>query len=117
MMTGERLYADRLVEITSDGIRFKAYYFPFGAKWVRFSDMSDITAEAAGLWNGQWHLHGSGDLRSWFPRDWRRPSRHTIFFVHFPRSPFRIGFTVEDEPHVERLLHDRGVLRQDLRAA
>lgn len=105
------LYSDSLVEIDNASICFKGYYFPWGgAKRVRFADIGKITTEKPDLSNGQWRLWGSGDLRTWFPKDWQRPARPAIFFAHLRGSSRRIGFTVEDIPQVEQILRDKGLL-------
>ena len=49
---------------------------------------------------------------TWFPRDWRRPSRDRIFYMTFPNKRRRIGFTVEDSHPVTDILRDKGLLRQ-----
>lgn len=110
MATASVLYADSLVEITPEGICFKSYYFPFGAKSVWFADIDHVTAEKPTLLNGQYRIQGSSDLRTWFPRDWKRPRRAVIFFAHLRGSSRSIGFTVEDAKQVEGILRDKHLL-------
>lgn len=110
MATANFSYSDSLVEITDTFICFKCYYFPFGAKCVRFSEIDHITAEKPNWLNGQYRLHGSGDLLTWFPKDWHRPSRSKIFFAHLRDSSRCIGFTVEDTEKVEQILRSKGLL-------
>lgn len=110
MASTDVLYSDSLVEITQDAICFKAYYFPFGSKRVRFSDIDHVTAEKPSLLNGQYKLHGTGDFMTWFPRDWKRPWRAVIFFARLRGSSRRIGFTVEDIGRAERILQDKSLL-------
>lgn len=110
MATADVLYSDSLVEITQDAICFKAYYFPFGSKRVRFADIDRVTAEKPSLLNGQYKLHGTGDFVTWFPRDWHRPARPEIFFAHLRGSSRSIGFTVEDAKQVEGILRDKHLL-------
>ncbi len=110
MTTANVLYSDSLVEITQEAICFKAYYFPFGSKRVRFSDIDRITAEKPSLRNGQYKLHGTGDFVNWFPRDWKRPRRAVIFFARLRGSSHGIGFTVEEAGPVERILQNKNLL-------
>jgi hypothetical protein len=104
------LYSDTLVEITDDAICFKDYYFPVGSKSVRFSDIERIMAVKPNWHNGQYRIQGTGDLQTWFPRDWHRPSRSELFFVYLRGSSRRIGFTVEAADQVETILRDKHLL-------
>ncbi len=110
MATANVLYSDRLVEMTQEAICFKSYYFPFGAKRVRFSDIDRITVEKPSLLNGQYKIQGTGDLQTWFPRDWKRPSRAVVFFARLRGSSRCIGFTVEDAGQVKQILRDKRLL-------
>ena len=111
-MASEVIYSDKLVEITEDYILFRNYHFPFGSRRVAFSEVDGVVAKEPTWSNGKWRIHGTGDFLTWFPRDWRRPSRDRIFFISFPRRRRRIGFTVEDSQTVANILRDRGLLRQ-----
>ena len=110
MKNGRVLYSDGLVEITEGCICFKNYYFPVGSKYISFSDILSVTTAHPNWLNGKYRLHGSGDLRTWFPRDWHRPSRSEIFYAHVRNSSRCIGFTVEDAVRVEQILRDKHLL-------
>ena len=110
-MSPHTIYADRLVEITDEGICFRLYYFPFGSKTVPFSDIECIRASKATLATGKRRIWGTGDFVTWFPCDVRRPSRDTIFHVMLKGQENWIGFTVEDSKTVTEILRSRGVLR------
>ena len=110
MATANVLYSDRLVEMTQEAICFKSYYFPFGDKRVRFADINSITTEKPGLLNGRYRIQGSSNLRTWFPRDWRRPARPEIFLARLRGSSRCIGFTVEDAGQVKQILRDKRLL-------
>ncbi len=109
MATSPLLYADALVEITDDAICFKGYYFPLGDKSVPLSEIESVTAVKPNIWNGQYRIQGTGDLQTWFPRDWHRPSRSEIFFVELRGSSRRIGFTVEQASQVEAILRRKNL--------
>ncbi|MGI4789638.1 MAG: hypothetical protein ACRYFS_12395 [Janthinobacterium lividum] len=110
-MTPENLlYSDSLVEITEDSICFKDYYFPVGSKEVRFSEIDTITEKKPTWWNGKYRVQGTGDLQTWFPKDWHRPSRSKLFFAHLRGSSRCIGFTVENAGLVEQILRGKSLL-------
>ena len=106
------IYNDSLIEINDQEVVFHRYYFPFsGDKRVPLSRIESIQVRPPSLFNGSWRLWGTGDLRTWFPKDYKRPSRDRIF-VAFLRDSFRrIGFTVEDSQKVISILQERGLLR------
>ncbi|MHB0947166.1 MAG: DUF1648 domain-containing protein [Sedimentisphaerales bacterium] len=106
-------YKDGLIEILQDNIIFKDYYFPMGAKSVNFSEVEYVQTKKPTLWNGKWRLHGTGDLlfRMWFPADYNRPSRDTIFVMKVKNKWTKIGFTVENSQAVSELFKSKGLLR------
>lgn len=105
------IYSDTLVEITNGYIVFQNYYFPFGSKQVLLSEVDHIEVKEPTLLNGKWRIHGTGDFRTWFPRDWKRPRRDKIFILYLANKRRRIGFTVEDSEKVENILKDKGLLQ------
>ena len=107
-MAPELIYSDKLVEITKESILFRNYYFPFGSRRVAFSEVESIAAKEPT--HEKWRIHGTLDFRTWFPRDWRRPSRDRIYILSFHNKRRRIGFTVEDSHTVTNLLIDKGLL-------
>jgi len=110
-MKTETLYYDSLVQITQDEIIFDHYYFPIGGKKaVRLADIERITVRPPTLWNGKWRLHGTGNFKTWFPQDYKRPKRDRIFFVTLRNQWVNIGFTVENGDQVEKLLRDKNFI-------
>src|SRR5579884_1592706 len=68
------LYDDGLVQLNSDGLTIRQYYFPFGtSKRIPYVQIKSIHQWHMGLWTGKGRLWGSGDLRHWFSLDLRRP--------------------------------------------
>lgn len=112
-MESKVLYSDKLVEITDETLLLRNYYFPFGSKRVALSRVGSIAAMQPTLRNGKWRIWGTFNFRTWFPRDWKRPSRDRIFVISFPNRGPRIGFTVEDSETVTRILGERGLLEQN----
>jgi len=113
MMNAQPDYSDSLVEVSQTGIRFRNYYFPFGSKFVRFFHILRVTKMRPTLWNGKWRLWGTGDFRTWFPRDWRRPQRSCIFLLRLSTQKTRIGFTVEDPERFVEVVKSRGLKNMD----
>ena len=110
-MVSEVIYSDKLVEITTHGILFRKYHFPFGSRQLAFSEVDGVLAKEPTWLNGKWRIWGTADFLTWFPRDWRRPSRDRIFFMSFPNKRRRIAFTVEDSETVSSIFSEKSLLR------
>jgi hypothetical protein len=105
------IYKDSLVEITDDGLRLHHFYFPFGGdRNITFGDLEKIEVLSPSIWRGKWRIWGSGDLKTWFPLDWKRPARDRIFIGHLRGKTKRVGFTVEKSAEVEKLLANKGLV-------
>lgn len=89
-------YADNLVKIDEDSILFKEYFYPFGSKRFPVSNIEEILYYRPKWWSGKWRIYGSGDLKTWCPCDWGRPSRDMMFILFPVKGWWRVGFTVED---------------------
>jgi hypothetical protein len=108
------IYKDNLVTITEEKIIFEHYYFPTGKKKaVLFADIEWIKVKHSSLRNGKWRIHGTGNFKTWFPRDTQRPQRDKIFFAKIKGQWVDIGFTVEDSAQVERIFRKIDLLRQE----
>lgn len=102
------LYHDGLISITEDKIIFKHYYFPTGKpKIVPLDDIQWIRIEKATVRNGKWRIHGTGNFKTWYPRDNKRFKRDKIFFAKLKTQRVDIGFTVEDAGQVEKIFKER----------
>ena len=108
------IYQDHLISITEDKIIFNHYYFPFGRKKVvRFADIEWIKVKKPTIRNGKWRIHGTGNFKTWFPKDSKRPKRDRIFFAKLRSQWVEIGFTVEDANQVERIFKVKRLLRTE----
>ncbi len=107
------LYSDALVDVTNDAIIYKRYFFPFGSKRVEFTRIERIEAKKPSIGNGKWRVWGTANFRSWFPLDWKRPSRDKIFVAFLRDSSWRIGFTVENPAQFEEVLKGEGLSMPD----
>lgn len=107
------IYKDSLIEITGQEIVFYNYYYPScRAKRVLLNDIDWVNIKQPSFWGGSWRLWGTGDLRTWFPKDYKRPKRDRIFIAFLRNKCRRIGFTVEDSEKVIGILKIRGLLRE-----
>jgi hypothetical protein len=112
IMTAEITYTDRLVTITKDDIIFQHYYFPTGKrKVVKIDNIRCIFVEKPTLWNGKWRLHGTGNFKTWFPKDYSRFKRDRIFIATLKNQWVNIGFTVEDGDRVEVILRSKNLIK------
>jgi hypothetical protein len=107
------LYSDKLIELSEDAILFHNYYFPWGDKKIFLNDIARIEIHGPSLWRGSWRIHGSGNLRTWYPCDWKRPLRTRIYKVIFPGEWFQIGFTVENPEAFEKAIQSCVLLRKE----
>ncbi|MDD2320061.1 MAG: hypothetical protein PHO83_08435 [Geobacteraceae bacterium] len=108
------IYQDSLISISGDKIIFAHYYFPTGkSKEVLLADIAWITVEKATIRNGKWRIHGTGNLKTWFPCDARRPKRDRIFFAKLKSQWVEIGFTVENGEEVERHFKEKKLLKAE----
>jgi len=106
------IYKDNLVSISEDEITFEHYYFPTGKKKiVRLADIECVAVERPTIWNGKWRIHGTGNFKTWYPKDNRRPSRDRIFFARLKGRWISIGFTVEHGDQVEKIFKEKNLIR------
>jgi hypothetical protein len=108
-MDEQSAYSDSLVEVSQTGIQFRYYYYPIGTKFVRFSDILRLEKRPPTLSNGKWRLWGTGDFRTWFPKDWRRPQRSCIFLLRLATQKTRIGFSVENPEKFMEVIKSKGL--------
>ena len=108
------IYQDTLISITEDSVVFEHYYFPSGkGKSVRWGDIEGIDVMPTTIRNGRWRIHGTGDFKTWFPKDRGRPEREKVFFAKLKSQRMDIGFTVEDADEVERIFREKGLIKAE----
>ncbi|MCB0748954.1 MAG: hypothetical protein KDC90_15955 [Ignavibacteriae bacterium] len=107
-MNKEPLYSDNLIEIDNETITFRSYYFPTRTKKVvKFAEIKEIISKKPTFFNGKYRYWGTGDFRHWFPRDYKRNKRSVIYFLTLRDKRIKIGFTVENNDAVNKLLIDK----------
>jgi hypothetical protein len=104
-------YSDALIEITASRVLFRRYGIFGKARRIQVSDIEKIVARDTTLWTGRYRIHGTGDLKIWFPRDPLRASRDKIFFAFLKGKRRIIGFTVEDSQRVMNIFLEQGLLK------
>ncbi len=109
-MNNDILYSDKLVEIDSESILFRKYYFPTFSKSVKFNEIEKIIIEEPTLRNGKFRYWGTGDFLNWFPSDFKRSKRDAIYTLFRKNKKIRIGFTVENSEKVTELLKEKHLL-------
>jgi hypothetical protein len=102
----KKKYIDKLIAIGDDSILIRKYYFPFGSKRVKLSDIKNITVYEPSLLSGKYRYWGTGNFRTWYPSD-NRINRDKIFIMRLKKKWWRVGFTVEDSQTVLSLLKDK----------
>ena len=110
-MNTDVLYSDRLVEISVETILFRRYYFPFGAKRLKLSDIECVAVQKPSFSTGKYRLQGSAGIHTWSPMDLQRPKRRKIFFIRLRSQRLCISFTVEDDATVEHILREKNLLQ------
>ena len=110
-MKADILYSDSLVEISVETILFRRYYFPFGMKRLKLSDIERVIVQHPSFSTGKYRLQGSAGLHTWSPMDLQRPRRKKIFFTHLRSQKLCISFTVEDDGAVEHILREKNILQ------
>ncbi len=109
-MATEAIYSDSLIAITEEAICFRGYGFFGGDRFVSFTDIEEIRMKKPTFWNGKWRWHGTGDFKTWFPKDYNRQTREWIFIARIRGKWWRIGFTVEDSSQVAGIFREKGFL-------
>jgi hypothetical protein len=107
------LYVDKLIAISDDSLLFRHFYLPVGPTTIPLNAIETIEIVAPSLLSGKWRIHGTGDFRTWFPRDLERPKRDRLFVLFRRKYWWRIGFTVENANDVQRIFSENGFIQND----
>jgi len=109
-MAEDVIYSDSLVVITNKSILFRRYSFFERDRMVLFSEIEEIVVKKSSLWSGKFRFHGTGDFKTWFPKDFQRYKRDKIFFAFIRYKWWRIGFTVENSDTVIKIFQEKGLI-------
>ncbi|MDX9816839.1 MAG: hypothetical protein RBT06_07860 [Smithellaceae bacterium] len=111
-MNKDIIYSDSLVEIKHSSILFRRYSFFERDQLVLLSDIEKIVVKKATIWNGKFRFHGTGDFKTWFPKDFQRYKRDKIFVAYIRYKWWRIGFTVEDSDTAIKIFQEKGLIKE-----
>jgi hypothetical protein len=113
-MVDSAIYSDSLVSINHNSILFRRYSLFEKDRLVLLSDIEKIVVKKPSLWNGKFRFHGTGDFKTWFPKDYQRYKRDKIFFAFIRDKWWRIGFTVENSAAVMKIFSEKGLIKKGL---
>jgi hypothetical protein len=102
-------YDDGRVACTDDALVIRWYYFPFGSKRIRYSDIRQVKRQPLTLMTGQWRIWGSGDIVHWANLDPSRPGKSAEFVVYLSSQRVRPVITPDNPGEVAAELAGRGV--------
>jgi hypothetical protein len=102
-------YDDGRVACTDDALVIRWYYFPFGSKRIRYSDIRQVKRQPLTLMTGQWRIWGSGDFVHWANLDPSRPDKSVEFVVYLSSQRVRPVITPDNPDQVAAELAGRGV--------
>jgi hypothetical protein len=74
-------YDDGRVALMDDELLIRTYYFPFGAKRIRYADISQVRRKPLTGMGGRYRIWGSGDLHHWYTYDPSRPGKSTALVI------------------------------------
>ncbi|MGC9221239.1 MAG: hypothetical protein ACP5H2_07800 [Solirubrobacteraceae bacterium] len=100
-------YSDRWIDIDDDGITIRGYYFPWGTRQIRYSDVTRLARVNLGLLTGRARIWGTANPATvWASFDPRRPTKKTGFLVKTQRRTQAL-MTPDDPELAERALRER----------
>jgi hypothetical protein len=102
-------YDDGRVALTDDALVIRTYYFPFGAKHIRYADISQVQCKPLTFMGGRYRIWGSGDLRHWFNYDPGRPGKPTALIIELAGKGPRPVITPDQPDEVVAELAAHGV--------
>ncbi len=89
-------YDDGRVALTDDELVIRAYYFPFGAKRIRYADIRRVRRKPLTTISGL-RIWGSTDLRHWYNYDPGRPGKSAELVIEL-RGKVTIPVITPDQP-------------------
>jgi hypothetical protein len=69
------IYRDRWIGCTREGIRIRAYYFPWGGKTVPYADIRSVRRVEMGPLTGRARIWGTANPTVWLSLDPGRPGK------------------------------------------
>lgn len=102
-------YRDRWIECTSDEVRVRGYYFPWGTKRIPYKNIRGVTQVKLTALRGKGRIWGTANPRYWLSLDPQRPRKNCGLVLDLGRyvHPF---ITPDDCDEVERIIRQRAGL-------
>lgn len=79
-------YRDRWIECDADGLRIRAYYFPWGTKRIAYGSIRSVERVELGPAKGRGRIWGTANPRYWASLDPGRPGKQTGFVLDLGKS-------------------------------
>lgn len=102
-------YDDGRVACTDDALVIRGYYFPFGSKRIRYSDIRQVKRRPLTVMTGQWQIWGSAGMVHWANLDTNRPGKSVGFVVYLSSQRVRPLITPDNPDEVAAELSGHGV--------
>lgn len=102
-------YSDRWITCDADGLRIRAYYFPWGTKRIPYGSIRGLTRVELSAARGRGRVWGTANPRYWASLDPGRPRKHVGLVLDLGR-PVRPLITPDDPDAVEAILRARASL-------
>ncbi len=99
-------YRDRWISCDDDGIRVRAYYFPWGTKHIGYGSVRGMKRVTMSALRGRARIWGTANFGYWASLDPKRPTKSVAFVLDLGRSvsPF---LTPDDPDAFERVVRAR----------
>ncbi|HEY1825213.1 MAG TPA: hypothetical protein VGG21_04540 [Acidimicrobiales bacterium] len=102
-------YRDATITCDPGGIVIKGYYFPWGAKRVKWGDVTGLERVSMGTFTGRWRIWGTANPHLWANLDPHRAKKSTAFILGNGRK-VRPFLTPEDPDAFEAQVRERAHL-------
>ena len=104
------IYADPRIECSDEGLRIRAYYFPWaGSKFIPYARIKGVQRVDIAAFTGRGRIWGTANPGYWANLDTSRPKKKVGLVIDLGKGvkPF---ITPDDTDAVEGILRDRAGL-------
>jgi hypothetical protein len=102
-------YDDGIIACDAEGLIIRGYYFPRGAKHIRYGEIKGLERFTMSALKGQWRIWGTANFHYWANLDTKRSKKKIALIVDSGKKvkPF---ITPDDPDAVEAIIRDRAGL-------
>jgi hypothetical protein len=104
------LYQDRRIWSTDNAVLIRGYYFPWGTKRVRYTDIREVRRVPVKTFFGRGRIWGSTTLRYWANLDPGRPRKSEALILDTGR-PILPYITPDDPAAVATVISQHSAAR------